>query len=227
MSALSTTYGFAPETAEFVAEAFERIQIEPEAVTARHAISARRSLNFMLASWVADGYKGPLITTQSITLTQGQIQVPLALPAVDVFHAYLTRSGYDTEIYPISRSDYEAIPNKTQQGRPTMYFVNRSTTLNNVAGPNVFLWQASQNATDIVNFSCLNRFMDVGASNNALQAPYVWYEALASGLSAHLARKWRPDLFTVRALEAGETYKAAMSSVREKSSTKFRARFRL
>lgn len=224
MSLLSTTYAFAPETAELVAEAFERIQLDPEDLQLKHIVSARRSINYMLAAWSAGGYRGPLITTQQYTLTLGQIDVPLALPAIDVFNVYLTRSGYDVNMYPISRSDYEAIPNKTQQGRPTMYFTNYSATINQVAGPTLKIWQASQNTTDIINVSCLNRFMDAGAGANALQMPYMWYEAAASGLAARLAEKWKPVLYQSKLEIAVGAFQGAMSGTREKASTKIRHR---
>lgn len=224
----SDLYNFSPEVAELTSEAWERLGLEPETLKARHAKSTRRSLNFMFAEWAAKSFKPPWITLQQITLTQTQIQVPLAAPAIDVFHVYLTRSGYDVEMYPISRAEYEAIPNKTQQGRPTMYWVNYDTMNGSpTATPTVYIWQASQNSTDIINLSCLNRFMDVGQANYETFIPYQWYEAVAAGLAARLAVKWRPERLQVLASLAADAYKTAQQSTREKGSTHFRARSRM
>lgn len=242
----SGTYAFAPDVAELVGEAWERIGFEPETIKARHARSSRRSLNFMFSHWTSLGFKQPWMALQKITLTQGQIQVPLAAPAIDVFHAYLTRSGYDTEMYPISETDYEAIPNKTQQGRPTMYWTNYAgnyaTTppggVNNNGTPTVFIWQASQNSTDIINLACLSRAQDAGQANMGLFIPYTWYEAVASALAARLAQKYRPDRYEALMIEAyggqwqsgqfmGGKFGDAMRSSRDKSPTRFRARFRM
>lgn len=226
MATPSGTYNFAPDVAELTSEAWERLGIEPETLKARHAKSTRRSLNFMFSEWTALGFKQPWITVYSTTLTQGQINVPLLSPAIDVFHAYLTRSGYDVEMYPISRHEYEAIPNKSQQGRPTMYWVNYDT-MNNNAAPTVVIWQASQNSTDIINFATFNRAQDVGQANAGLFIPYPWYEAVAAGLAARLAVKWRPDRLAVLAPLAASAFTTAMGSTREKASTHFRARFRM
>lgn len=222
----SGTYLFSPDVAEMTSEAWERLGFEPETLKARHMKSTRRSLNFMFANWVALGFKQPWMTTQSITLTQGQINVLPVAPMVDVFHVYLTRSGLDVEMYPISNSEYEAIPNKTQQGRPTMYFVDYETEQNNTQ-PTVKIWQASQNNTDIINLRGFNRAQDVGQSNAGLFIPYLWYEACAAGLAANLAIKWRPDRLATLGPLAGAAYNDAMASTREKGSTHFRARFRM
>jgi hypothetical protein len=229
----SGTYNFSPDVAELTSEAWERLGFEPETLKARHAKSTRRSLNFMFSEWTAMGFKQPWITTQSITLTQGQNIVPLLSPAVDVFHTYLTRSGYDVEMYPMSETEWEAIPNKLQQGRPTMYWV-RYNTSNANGQPEVVIWQASQNSTDIINLACFNRAQDVGQANNGLFIPYMWLEAVVADLAARLAVKWRPERAQSLAMAAwgppqankkGGAFGTAMSSTREKSSTKFRARF--
>lgn len=223
MATPSGLYTFAPEVAEMAAEAWERIGFEPETLTSRHAKSTRRSLNFMFAGWATQGFKQPWITTQVFTLALNQINVPLAVPAIDVVHAFLTRNAIDTEMFPISRSDYEAIPKKTQTGRPTMYFVDHSTENNNAA-PNVKIWQASQNNTDIINVSCFNRYQDAGQANNGLFIPWIWYEACAAGLAAALAVKWKPEKLSLLGPLAGAAFKAAQGATREKAPTRIRIR---
>lgn len=234
MGTPSGLYTFSPEVAEITSEAWERLGYEPETLKARHVKSTRRSLNFMFTDWVTRGFKQPWIATQSVTLTQGQNLIPLASPAVDVYHVYLTRSGYDVEMYPISETEWEAIPNKLQQGRPTMYWV-RYNTENNNGTPTVVIWQASQNNTDIVNMACMSRAQDVGQANAGLFIPYVWLEACVSGLAARLAMKWRPERYQGLLAEAegppqangrAGKFGTAMESTREKASTHFRARFR-
>lgn len=235
MSTVSGLYTFSPDVAEMTSEAWERLGFEPETLKSRHAKSTRRSMNFMFAEWSARGFKQPWQTVQTQTLTQGQTLIQLASPAIDVFHVYLTRSGYDVEMYPISETEYEAIPNKLQQGRPTMYWP-RYNLENNNGAPGITIWQASQNNTDIINVACLNRAQDVGQANAGLFIPYVWLEACVSGLAARLALKWRPERYASLLAEAegppqargmGGKFGAAMESTREKGSTKFRARFRM
>jgi len=221
----SGTYTFSPDVAELTSEAWERLGFEPETLKARHAKSTRRCLNFMFADWTARGFKQPWITTQSITLTQGQNIVPLLPPAVDVYHTYLTRSGYDVEMYPMSETEWEAIPNKLQQGRPTMYWV-RYNTENNNGQPEVVIWQASQNSTDIINFACFNRAQDVGQANAGLFIPYVWLEAVVCDLAARLSQKWRPERTAQLGPMAVGAFTTAMQSTREKASSHVRARFK-
>jgi hypothetical protein len=225
VAATSGLYLFAPEVAQLVSEAAERCGIDPASLDASHAAALRRCINFMFAAWTSKKFKQPWMTTYSVTLTQGQTSIPLVAPAVDVFHAYLTRSGYDVEMFPISRKDYEAIPNKTQQGRPTMYWVDYSSELNNLA-PTVKIWQASQNATDVWNASVFNRMQDAGQSNNALGIPYTWYEAAAAGIAARFAQKYRPERYEMLKGESVTSFLDAMDSTREKASTRIRFRGR-
>ncbi len=219
----SGTWNFSPEVAAYISESVERCGINPASMDVEHLISIRRSLNFMFAAWTARGFKQPWMTTYSVTLTQGQIQIPLISPAIDVFHSYLTRDGYDVETYKISRSDYESIPDKMQQGRPTMYWVNNNTVNANGA-PVIYIWQASQNDTDIWNSSVFNRAQDAGQSNNTLFIPYVWTEAAVCGLAAKFAQKWRPERYAGLKVEAAEEFKIAMDSTREKANTRIRVR---
>ena len=47
----SGTYLFNPDLAELVDEAMERARIDPAHITARHILSARRSMRFILSGW--------------------------------------------------------------------------------------------------------------------------------------------------------------------------------
>ena len=60
---------------------------------------------------------------------------------VDVLEAVVRRSGTDISTSRIGRQDYLTIPDKTTQGRPTQFFVDRQIT------PTITVWPSPENST--------------------------------------------------------------------------------
>lgn len=189
------TYTFDPDIAEIFDEAFERAGIAPQALGASHTRSALRSLKFMLNSeWATIGVRQWMIDQGTQELELGQASFALPPGGIDIMQAVLRRAGSDTELYPISRSDYLIIVDKNQRGRPDRYFVDRQ------AGAKVVrIWQASENATDIIVYDYFRQMQDVGELSNTLQMPAHALEACVAGLAWRLAVKFQPE--RARALE--------------------------
>jgi len=185
----TNTYGFDPDIAEIFEEAFERAGIAPSAIGASHARSALRSLKFMLNSeWATIGVRQWMIAQGVQALTAGQTSFPLPAGGIDIMQAVLRRAGADTELYPVSRSDYTIIVDKNQRGRPDRYFVDRQA-----GTPIVWIWQASENDTDQVVFDYFRQMQDVGEMANTLQMPAHAFEACCAGLAWRLAVKFEPE----------------------------------
>ena len=111
------------DVGEIIEEAYERCGIEVR--TGYDAKTARRSLNLMFADWANRGINLWTVKEGTITLTQGQATETLATSVVDVLEVVLRRGGTDYEIERISRGEYVTLPNKTTQGRPSQYWLNK------------------------------------------------------------------------------------------------------
>ncbi len=204
--ASSGTFAFNPELADHIDEAFERCGIDPADLKARHVRSAIRSANLLFSDWQTFGSKQHTIAFKSQTVTVADQSFSLPVGGFDIFHATLKRSGRETEMYPIARSDYNAITDKTVQGRPDRYFVDRGT-FTPTAGATVNIWQAAENSTDTLEIWYLRTQEDAGDLADTLDLPPLYQEAFACGLAFHLCRKYAPQ--RRRALKAdylGENY---------------------
>jgi hypothetical protein len=183
------TYTFSPEIAEIFEEAFERAGMAPQGIGGAHIRSALRSLKFMLNSeWSTIGVRQWMIDQGQETLSVGQTSFALPAGAIDVLHAVVRRNGQDIELDMVSRGDYLAIVDKHQKGRPDRYFVDRQAS-----GPVMYIWQASENNTDVIVYDYFRQMQDVGEMTNTLQMPAYAYEACVSGLAYYLAVKFNPE----------------------------------
>ena len=204
--ASSGTYAFNPELADHIDEAFERCGIDPSDLKARHIRSAIRSANLVFSDWQTFGSKQHTIAFKSQTMTTADQSFSLPVGGFDIFHATLKRSGRETEMYPISRSDYNAITDKTVKGRPDRYFVDRGS-FTPATGATVFIWQAAENSTDTFEIWYLRTQEDAGDPSDTLNLPPLYQEAFACGLAFHLCRKYAPQRRRMlRADYLGENY---------------------
>lgn len=203
--ASSGTYLFNPDLADIVDEAFERVGVDPAAVTARHIKSARRSMNLMLQHWATQGVHSWAVEKTSVTTTPGMTMFLMPPEALDILTASLSRDGVDVEMYPITRNEYQSIPDKSQTGRPDRYFVDR------VVGANtVYIWTAVSNSTDVIEYWYFRQLQDAGRATNTLDIPAYFYEAFCAGLAAKLAEKYSPARLPEKAALARETLRAAL-----------------
>ena len=136
----------------------------------------KRSLNLLLADWANRGLNQWTIKQRSLTLTQGTASYDLAADVIDVLSAVCRRTGSDTVLNRISRQDYLVLPDKTQQGRPSQFFLDRQVT------PKIFLYNAPENATDTIIYDALVRMDDADQLDNTLDLPFdstlVWLQVL-------------------------------------------------
>jgi len=191
--AKSGTYAFNPDLAGHIDEAFERCGIDPAELKARHIRSAIRSANLVFSDWQNFGYKQHTLTKTSESLTVADESFTLPTGGIDIFHATLKRSSRETEMYPISRSDYNALTDKTAQGRPDKYFVDRGTFSGDAPASTVYIYRAAENSTDTIEYWYIRKQQDAGALYSTLDITPAYQEAFACGLAFHLCRKYSPQ----------------------------------
>ena len=114
------------DVAEVIEEAYERCGLEVR--TGYDAKTARRSMNLMFADWANRGLNLWTVKEANFTVTQGTSSYSLAADVVDLLDVVIRRDNTDFEVQRISRGDYATLPNKSTQGRPSQYYLDRQIT---------------------------------------------------------------------------------------------------
>jgi len=191
--ARSATYGFNPQLADHIDEAFERCGIDPADLKARHIRSATRSANLMLADWQNFGYKQYTLGFVSQPVVSGTATFTLPEGAYDIFHASLRRDSRQSEMYAISRSDYNSLNDQTLTGRPDRYFVDKSTYIDSSPTTTVYLWQVPENSTDTIEIWYMRSNQEAGDLQDNPDISPLFQEAFAAGLAFFLSKKFSPE----------------------------------
>ena len=176
---------FNMDVGEIIEEAYERCGLEVR--TGYDAKTARRSLNLMFADWANRGINMWTVKEGTITLTQGQATETLDASVVDVLEVVLRRDGTDYELDRISRGEYSTLPNKTTQGRPSQYWLNKQIQ------PVLNLWAVPENSTDQIIYYYVQRIEDADALVNTTDMPFRFYPCMVAGLAYYIAMKRAPE----------------------------------
>jgi len=208
--AVSGSKDFELDVNDYIEEAFERCGLMAQ--TGYDLKTAKRSLNLMLADWANRGLNQWTIEQTTISLTQGTGNYSLGADTIDILSAVVRRSNTDYSIDRISRDDYISIPNKTQQARPSQFFVDRQIN------PTLKLWPIPDNSTDVVVVDKLVRIDDADTQINTLEIPFRFYPCLAAGLAYYLAIKRAPDRVQMLKAIYEEEFERAASEDRDRAS---------
>lgn len=142
-------------------------------------------------------------SSASATENNGQAQIALQ---------QVNQQPVDRVIMPISRTDYSDLPNKFQQGFPTVYWFDR------LLNPTITLWQVPDgNGPYALMYYRVTQIQDANPTmGQTLDMPNRFLEAFCSELSYHLARKWKPELEAARKQDAMIMWSEAASEDRER-----------
>lgn len=215
----SGTYIFNPQLAEMVDEALERCRIDPALISLRHILSARRSMRFMFADWATEDYHDFRIVREQFTTVQGQAEYVAGVDfdisdtrLIDVIDVVLRRTGVDTPVEFMTRSDYLNIPEKDIEGRPDRIFIDKQRD------QLVFtLWTTPENSTDIIIYDAARKFEDADTAADTSDIPYYMYDAFAAGIAARLAEKYAPiELEEKLWIKAAMALKKGSNAARER-----------
>lgn len=143
-------------------------------------------------------------TTDSAAENGGEMQVAAQNP-----NAF----PQDRMLMPISRTDWAAIPNKTQTGGyPTSYWFDRTVA------PTVNVWLVPDGTiVSELHYFRVAQLQDANPQGTqTADVPYRFQEAVCAGLAYMLAMKWRPE--SAEALKAyfSEVWAEAMKEDRER-----------
>jgi hypothetical protein len=208
--AVSGSKNFELDVAEYVEEAFERCGLEVR--TGYDLKTARRSLNLLLADWANRGLNQWTIKQRSLTMVAGDGEYDLGADVIDVLSVVVRRSGTDYSLERLSRDGFLTIPNKTTQGRPNQFFLDRQLT------PNLKLWPVPDNSTDVVLYDALTRMDDADDYTNTMDLPFRFYPCLAAGLAYYIALKRAPNRVQMLKAVYEEEFDRAATEDRDRSS---------
>jgi hypothetical protein len=208
--ALSGTSDFELDVAEYIEEAFERCGLEVR--TGYDLKTAKRSLNLMLAEWANRGLNQWTIKKRSQALVQGTGDYLVLDDVIDILSVIVRRDGTDYSLDRYSREEFLTIPNKTTQGRPAQFFLDRQTT------PSLKLWPVPENTTDIVFYDALTRMQDADTFINTVDMPFRFYPCLAAGLAYYIAIKRAPQRVQLLKAVYEEEFERAMTEDRDRAS---------
>ena len=207
---LSGTSDFELDVAEYIEEAFERCGLEVR--TGYDLKTAKRSLNLMLAEWANRGLNQWTIKQRSFTSTQGDGDISISADVIDVLSVVVRRSNTYYALDRVSRDTFLSIPNKTSQGRPSQFFLDRQTT------PVLQIWPRPENNTDVVIYDALTRMNDADGQTNTLDMPFRFYPCLAAGLAYYISMKRAPNRVQLLKAVYEEEFERAMTEDRDRSS---------
>jgi len=198
----TTTFEKGFSISDIIEEAYERIGIQ--GVSGYQLKGARRSLNIMFQEWANRGLHYWEVGNNSITLVDGQSVYTIyrstadgtsdatAIYGVDdiLEASYRNASSVDTPLTKINRSTYQALANKTSEGTPSQYFVQRFIDKITIT---LYLTPGSTEAGNFLNFYYVSRIQDAGAYTNDVDVPYRFVPCMIAGLAYYLGIKFAPD----------------------------------
>lgn len=187
--ATTSTYDYNPATSNLLLTALGRALIRREMITTQVLADAQNEINLLQSSW---SNVQPMLWTDelySVTLSPGQQSITLPARLIAIQSAYLTTqyngsdASQDRIIWALSNFEYSAVPNKTQQGAPTSYWMNRQVQ------PEIFFWPVPDaSATYIFNTRIVSQIQDAslpGGSN--LNLPFRFLDAWVAEMAARMA----------------------------------------
>lgn len=196
---------------QIITEAFDICGIgsEGESISADMFDRANRSLNLLVKTW---GTRPHLWTktAQSVPLVAGQASYVLTPKPMRVLSARrrVTSSSLDTPLTPLSRSDYDDIPNKATASIPVNFYYDPQTTTGTL-----YVWPTPSVATAAamtLELTYLRRMDDFDTTIDDADLPQEWLQALSYALASELALKYgvAPDIRAEIAQRAGMLYEA-------------------
>ena len=208
--ATSGSKNFELDVSEYIEEAFERCGLEVR--TGYDLKTAKRSLNMLLADWANRGLNQWTIKQRSLTVAQADGEYDLGTDVIDVLSVVVRRAGTDYSLERLSRDDFLTIPNKSTQGRPNQFFLDRQLN------PNLKIWPIPENSTDVIYYDALTRIDDADEYTNTMDMPFRFYPCLAAGLAYYIALKRAPNRVQMLKAIYEEEFERAATEDRDRSS---------
>ena len=181
--ATSGTYAWNLDVIELIEEAYELAGYE--ARTGQDLITARRSLNLLLADWSTRGINLWALEQLTVDMVSGTTTYSLQTRTLGVIEAVIKKGDVETSIEQIPLEEYHTIPDKTVTGRPSQFAILHARTT-----PTVYMYPVPNDSTlDFVAWT-FRYLQDVTTTyTDEPEVPRRFLPALRLGLAYELALK--------------------------------------
>lgn len=208
----SGSYAFDLVGDELLDEAWERCGLDPRQITERHVVSGLRSMQLLLTTWTNAGLNLWQVDRQTAALAADVATVTTPAGTTDILEAYVTVSGLDRLLSPIARDEWMGLSEKTLSGVPTTYWVERINAV-----PVIHLYPVQTTAMSLT-YSRIRLPQDITALTQSVDAPALWFDALAAELALRLAGKFAQARLADLQANATKTFDLAAAENRERVS---------
>lgn len=208
---LSGTFGFQPSLGELVLYSFGLCGIRRAQVLQEHMLDARIAANLVLADWLNQGVNLWQVEAITVPLVQGVGTYSVPANVLVMLDAFITFgpsfAPTDRTILPVSRTEWASYPNKSQQGPPTVFWMDR------LLAPTFTLWPVPDGQETSITYYALRQAQDANlTSGQQVEIPYAWLNAYALALAEKLALSWAPDKAALLGPAAAKAYGIAASA---------------
>lgn len=189
---VSKTYNYNPPLGEIVLIAYGRIGVRPSEITAQHMYQARQAANLVLSEWSGRQPNLWEVGLQTVPLLQGVATYTVPAETVMILDMYISYGSPTTDrwIYPLSRTEYAALPNKQVQAFPNQFWFNR------LISPTITFYPVpDSNGPYVAKYYSVRQTMDaVVAGGLNVEVPYRWLDAFVAALAWRLAEVYNQQI---------------------------------
>ena len=194
--ALSGSTDYSVNRNQLINAALRIINVYTEAYTpsAFEVASASETLNLMLKAWQADGLQLTTRKLKSFSLVSGTASYTLGTAGTVVIPRPLrilgitlkkTSDGTETQLMPMSRTDYHNLSTKASAGLPSQYMYDPQLT----SGV-LYFWPVMNTTGYTAELLYLKPYDDMDSATDDFEFPVEWMEAIKYGLAARLADEY-------------------------------------
>lgn len=201
----SGSYNFAPSAGEIMMNAFGRVQVRPTEILTSHIQQATMEMNLLLARFNNSQPNLWTVDLQTLPLMESVATYSVPAETVQILDLYVRTGTTDRFLYPISRTEYASIAQKTTEGPPNQFWFDRTISpeitfypVPDGNGPYTAYYYRVRNVQDAYTAGGLN-----------VEVPTIWLDALTAGLAYRLARIYAPALEDKRKIDAEEAWAIA------------------
>lgn len=195
--------------------AYGRISIRRTAICAEHMADAYIECNLVqveLSNRIPNLWLDELYT-QVLTASDPTYDLSARLVAFQAPYLTTTSGGISTDriLTALSTFDYSAIPDKTEEGPPTSFWLNMQET------PEITFWPVPDaNATYTFKVRQLRQIQDASlVSGTTTDIPYRWLDTYTAGLAHRFARIYAPDKEAMREKDYEKAWAIAATTDKE------------
>ena len=183
--ATSGTYTYDITWPVLFEQAHMRAGVDLDRLTERDQRFAVNALTAIFSDWANQGPNWWAIDLQTSNLASAQTTFMAPSSTVDLLTVVLRRDSTDYLLSRISQQDYMELPNKSQSGRPTSYWVDKT-----IPQYTVYLWPLTDVSTDQIRYYRMVQLQDVqGRGTETFNAPYLWTDAITAALALRIGQR--------------------------------------